>query len=110
MILLASIALADAPQPVDGGLSSRWSKTRAISDAAAVIAGGDLYVYATGGIACRPEVADEDMSLARTLRQRPIACGCVVWDFSLRATQVQYARIFNEQILVHLKTTAHRER
>ena len=91
-------------EPRDPARLLPWSVAKAVSDADLAIDRRDLFVYATGGIACRPNVAEQDMELARTLPQRYVACGCVVYDSELRTAQVDYARAFNQRILEHLKS------
>ena len=97
-------SLATAQQPLDPARLLPWSDVKAISDADSAIDTGDLYVYWTGGIACRPAVAQEYLEVAKTLAKRYVACGCIVYDRELRSAQVAYAQAFNQRILDHLES------
>jgi hypothetical protein len=101
-LLFGVSSLATAQQSPDPALLLPWSEVKAISDADAAIDTGELHIYWTGGIACRPAVAPEAMDLARTLPKRYVACGCIVYDGELRTAQRAYARAFNQRILDHL--------
>lgn len=103
LLVLGISTQAVAQQPLDPARLLPWSSVKAISDADGAIDTGELYLYWTGGIACVPAVAREDMELAWTLPKRYIACGCIVDDRELRRTQVAYAQAFNQRILDHIE-------
>ena len=104
VLMLGASPLAVGQRPSDPARLFPWSDVKAISDADAAINAGELYLYWTGGIACGPAVAREELELAWTLPKRYIACGCIVDDLELRLAQMAYAQAFNQRILDNLRS------
>ena len=83
---------------------TEYSTEQAIKDAEMAIKQKDIYVYATGTIACSPAVESKYVKLAISLPSKPLACGCVIDDYKLRRAQERYAKTFNRRIMKHVKS------
>jgi hypothetical protein len=81
-----------------------WQPGKAVAEAEHDIAAGTPKVYISGGIvAFAPGISAEQYSIVRTLPNADAGIGCVIEDTELRKAQFEYARRYNEYVVLHLR-------